>query len=323
MQTLRVGTLNVWNKSGPWADRLPLIRRDIGQLAPGVLGFQELLRLLPEGSRGDGPEAPPAWRAAGIWGAALEPYRAEPSGKAPWNSQNDQLTEILSGLSGAPEHCCFFEARAYGGGLVMGNGLASRFPIVEARGFALPGEESGETRCLLYALLEAPWGKLPVFVTHLNWKFHHGSVRVRQVRFIVERMEALVPEEPSTEQRLPAVLLGDFNAEPDSDEIRFLRGLHTLEGRSVHFADTWAWAGEGGPGYTFDRKNGFALRSNEPPRRIDYVFVRGPDATLRGEPQRTALAFTEPVTSSPSGAVWPSDHYGLVTDLAVEPRRPR
>jgi endonuclease/exonuclease/phosphatase family metal-dependent hydrolase len=238
--------------------------------------------------------------------------------------QNDQLSELVDGLNlpdGVSYQRCFFEARPYGGGLMLGNGLLSRHPILDARGFALPGEESGETRCLVYALLQTPDGKLPVFVTHLNWKFHHGSVRVRQMHFIVERIDELAPEGDQAEDRLPTVLLGDFNAEPDSDEIRFLRGLHTLEGRSVHFADSWIWAGDGSPGYTFDRKNGFALRSNEPPRRIDYVFVRGPDPALRCEPLRAQLAFTEPATSPSGETVWPSDHYGLLAELAAEPRR--
>jgi endonuclease/exonuclease/phosphatase family metal-dependent hydrolase len=324
VRTLKVGTLNVWNKSGPWAERRELIRRDIAALVPDVLGLQELMRLLPS-SPGQ-KEAPGTLAGRGQGtpnGVPLEPYGV-PGSDSPWSIQNDQLSELVDGLSlpeGVSYQRCYFEARAYGGGLMLGNGLLSRFPILEARGFALPGEESGETRCLIYALLETPDGKLPVFVTHLNWKFHHGSVRVRQMRFIVDRIDELAPEGDTAADRLPTVLLGDFNAEPDSDEIRYLRGLHTIEGRSVHFADSWIWAGDGTPGYTFDRKNGFALRSNEPPRRIDYVFVRGPDPALRGEPLRSRLAFTESATSSSGETVWPSDHYGLIAELAAEPRR--
>lgn len=329
MHALRVATLNVWNKSGPWAHRRELIRREIAELLPDVMGMQELLRLLPPGEAApDDDRAPPGgggpvplevFTLDGATSSAGEPSR--------WSAENDQLTELGAGIrfaDGGSYHATYFMARAYGGGLVMGNGLLSRFPISEARGFALPGEESGETRCLVYALLQTPWGALPVFVTHLNWKFHHGSVRLRQLRFIVDRIDELAPED-GPEDRLPPVLLGDLNAEPDSDEIRFLRGLHTLSGRSVHFADAWIWGGDGTPGHTFDRKNGFALRSNEPPRRIDYVFVRGPDAMFRGEPRETRLAFVEGTTDEASasvGPVWPSDHFGLVTELAVEKRRP-
>jgi endonuclease/exonuclease/phosphatase family metal-dependent hydrolase len=324
VDTLRIATLNLWNKSGPWPARKARIVEELLHLQPDLLGLQELLRIAPDAPAAPGSEAleRPRSLTAGAHTVELDPH-------APWawHPDNDQLTELAQALverGGARAELLFVEAKSFGGGLVMGNGLMTRFPVLVARGFRLPGEESGESRSLLYALLDTPAGRLPTFVTHLNWKWHHGAVRVRQVQAIVEHMEALHPwrEEPVAGE-LPPVLLGDFNAEPESDEIRFLRGLHTLDGKSVHFADCWAWAGSGGPGYTFDRANAFAARSNEPPRRIDYVFVRGPDAWLRGEPRRTQLAFTEPEPSSgdATALVWPSDHYGLVAELSVAPRR--
>ncbi|MNC88930.1 hypothetical protein D3C83_48050 [compost metagenome] len=73
--------------------------------------------------------------------------------------------------------------------------------------------------------------------------------------------------------------------------------------------------GDGSYGATFDRRNRFAALAHEPPRRIDYIFVRGPDRKFRGEPLSTRLAF-----ATPTGDVWPSDHFGLVTEIAVSPR---
>src|SRR5581483_10805525 len=81
---------------------------------------------------------------------------------------------------------------------------------------------------------------------------------------------------------LPKVLMGDFNATPDSDEIRFLRGLHTLAGRRTHFQDAWLRLHrEPGPGdgpaegITWSSENELTrpLRSLDIDRRIDYVFV--------------------------------------------------
>src|ERR1700722_12986637 len=40
-QSLSVLTLNVWNREGPWPDRLPLIRSWINSLQPDLIGFQE------------------------------------------------------------------------------------------------------------------------------------------------------------------------------------------------------------------------------------------------------------------------------------------
>ena len=57
-------------------------------------------------------------------------------------------------------------------------------------------------------------------------------------------------------------MCGDFNAEPDSDEMRYLRGLTGLGGKTVYFADCHAAtrdrAGTQDPGFTFDRRNPFA-----------------------------------------------------------------
>jgi endonuclease/exonuclease/phosphatase family metal-dependent hydrolase len=117
--------------------------------------------------------------------------------------------------------------------------------------------------------------------------------------------------------------MGDFNANPDSDEIRFMVGLTPLGGDCVYFEDAWAVtagaAPGAGPGYTYDRQNAYALRSREPSRRIDYVFARGPDRHLRGEPLAAWVALDQPV-----GDVWPSDHYAVVAEIqvAVRPHDP-
>ncbi len=283
MSVLRVATINVWNKSGPWLARLPLIRRELERLEPEIVGLQEVLRFRPD--------------------TALD---------APLTPENDQLTEIANGLD---YRLAYSVASDYGHGLKFGNAVLSRHPIVAEQSFQLPGSESGETRSLLYVLCETPHGSLPVFVTHLNWKFHHGAVRQRQVAFIAERVAELAAIDG---RHLPAILLGDFNAAPDADEIRFLTGLCAIEGKTVYFADAWAFAGEG-PGYTFDRANQYAAKAREPSRRIDYIFVRGPDRQFRGEPLRVELAFNAVESGGPE-PVWPSDHFGVVADLAISER---
>lgn len=285
MEPLRVVTLNIWNKSGPWNARLPLIKREIARLAPDLVGLQEVLRLVPDAGR------------------------AEPT------ADTCQATEI-AGDGGW--HIAYGEAAHYGGGLRFGNALLSRWPIVEQKVMRLPGEETGETRSLLYARVDAPWGPIPVFVTHLNWKLHHGSVRLRQVRFIVEQMMTIAPVDDAV---LPPVLMGDMNAEPDSDEMRYLRGLATVDGKSVYLADAWVYGGDRTTGATFDRANRFAALAHEPPRRIDYVFVRGPDRKLRGEPIATRVVFATPHHGA-DGPIWPSDHFGVFTEVYASPREP-
>jgi endonuclease/exonuclease/phosphatase family metal-dependent hydrolase len=280
---LRVATLNIWNRSGPWPARLRLIRRELEALRPDVLGLQEVMRVVRPGTHD-----------------ALSPSQ-------------DQAAEIAEGLG---YEIAYAPAAEYGNGLLLGNALLSRFPIFESRWFRLPDEGSGEPRSLLFALLGTEHGRLPVFVTHLNWRFDHGFVRLKQAIFVAARVEELAP---LTAGFLPPVLMGDFNAAPDADEIRYLTGLSVQEGKSVHFADAWVYGGDGSPGATYDPRNDYARKNREPPRRIDYIFVRGPDAELRGEPLATKVVFNAP-EPRPDGAIWPSDHFGVTSEIAVEPR---
>jgi len=184
LDKLRVATLNIWNKAGPWAERLPLIRTQLTALSPDVLGLQEVLRLVPDEKQ---PPVP--------------------------TPENDQASEIADGLG---YNVAYGIAADYSGGLKFGNAILTRYKILDSRTFRLPGADSGETRSLLYALLETPWGRLPVFVTHLNWKLHHAVVRVKQAVYVAERIFVLAPVEADF---LPPILMGDLNADPATDEI--------------------------------------------------------------------------------------------------------
>lgn len=187
-----------------------------------------------------------------------------------------------------------------------GNAALSRWPVTRSRSFELPRVGTDERRTLLYADVAAPFGALAFFVTHLNWKFEDGHVREAQVREIVARVESL-----TSAGGLPAIVVGDFNAEPDSDEIRFLRGLTSLGGGTrVYYQDAFAIAGDGSPGFTYARRNDFAAPLREPDRRIDYVFVRGRDARFRCEPLEARVCFDEP-----HDGTFPSDHFGVVATL--------
>jgi endonuclease/exonuclease/phosphatase family metal-dependent hydrolase len=140
------------------------------------------------------------------------------------------------------------------------------------------------------------------------------------VAFLVAKVKERAPiaDESSAQSggEFPPIIMGDFNAEPDSDEIRYLRGYHARLGRSVYFADCWGAAGDGTPGYTYARANHYALRSHEPNRRLDYVFTRGPDRQLRGEPLSARVCFT-----GVEAGVWPSDHYGVLAEISAAPRK--
>ncbi|MRG91301.1 endonuclease/exonuclease/phosphatase family protein [Polyangium spumosum] len=266
MERLRVLTLNIWNKKGPWERRLELIRDAIQRLSPDVIGLQEVIL----------------------------------------DNERTQADEIREGLG---YDAAFGMAHELGEGMHFGNAVLSRFPIERRSVFPLPTAGDEERRALLHARIRTPAGALPFFVTHLNWKFHDGVAREAQVVSIAEH----VMREAPIGADLPAVLVGDFNAVAHSAEMRFLLGLQSLDGKSVHFTDCFEHLGEP-PGHTFDSvENPYAALTHEFPRRIDYILVRGPElGTGRGKPLSASVVLTEIVDG-----VAPSDHYGVFAEINV------
>jgi endonuclease/exonuclease/phosphatase family metal-dependent hydrolase len=271
---VHVVTLNCWNVSEPYDERMALIRADLAALRPDVIALQEIV------VRRDGFD-----QAAMILGDLGYAWVFGPAFR--WD-EDDPLLPPDSGRGDA-----------------FGNVVASRWPIRASTLRALPGTETNERRSVLAARIETPGGMLPVLTTHLNWRFDQGVVRERQVAAV-----ATLAAEWRRETDLAPILMGDFNAEPESTEIRFLCGLASLGGRSVYFQDAWRIAGDGA-GFTWDNRNRFAALEHEPNRRIDYVLVGLPNARSgQGGIESAQLAFTKP-----RGDVFPSDHFGLAVAI--------
>jgi endonuclease/exonuclease/phosphatase family metal-dependent hydrolase len=111
----------------------------------------------------------------------------------------------------------------------------------------------------------------------------------------------------------PVVLTGDFNAQPDSDEIRRVEGHLTapaVEGQLL--IDSWRYADAHDPGLTWNRNNPHVAATYEPSARIDYVFVGPPGANGLGRVRSVGL-----IGGRRHDGVWPSDHAGVRVDLAL------
>lgn len=152
---------------------------------------------------------------------------------------------------------------AFGGNLRAPSGdgwygvaLVTRRPILAERNHPLPrspGREGAEPRGLLEVTVDVDGRPLRVFVTHLA----HDSKpdRLLQVDAIRRALASGTG---------PAILLGDFNFRPDSEEYARLLAP-TTPGGPTPLVDAWARVGRG-EGPTIGLKG-------DHPGRIDYLFA--------------------------------------------------
>jgi len=209
--------------------------------------------------------------------------------------------------------------------LRFGSAILSRWPldVVELITLPVSHDKPGPTHLTMrpsalppgmpFELLHVRTAGVDVYSTHLQPLPGQAYHRVQQVLFIDDAIGRTC--DPSSS--MPPILCGDFNAEPTSDEIRFLTAKAVIDGRSTYFQDAWAVIHDRG-GVTWDPANDLAAEANEPPQRIDYVFVG--ESYLRpdgaGRVMQASLAFNEPRTGT-----FASDHYGLSVEIAW-PTRP-
>jgi endonuclease/exonuclease/phosphatase family metal-dependent hydrolase len=116
------------------------------------------------------------------------------------------------------------------------------------------------------------------------------------------------------------ILAGDFDATPDAASIRFLTGQQSLQGHSTYWADAFALAGDGSPGFTWSTDSPYVQPFaeavfSEPDhhRRIDYIFVGSP---IRWKPRLVVRSAS--VVGRYEGGAAPSDHYGVLADIELD-----
>jgi endonuclease/exonuclease/phosphatase family metal-dependent hydrolase len=198
------------------------------------------------------------------------------------------------------------------GGVRFGNAVLSRWPITSHEVLDLPApSDLDELRTCVRADVHGPRGALQVYSTHLNWRFDHSHVRQEQVRAICAFIARSRAEGGHT---FPPLLCGDFNADPDSDEIRVLTGRTATAEPKLVFHDAWEVAGRASEssatGATWTNDNPYAVLDLEPDRRIDYVLAGWPKAGGAGHVTSCTVECLEPVDG-----VVPSDHLGVLATL--------
>jgi endonuclease/exonuclease/phosphatase family metal-dependent hydrolase len=287
---LRVITLNFWGTEPPLERRIELAVRQLRALSPDVICMQEVRPL-------DGL----AGRTTADVIAEQLAMHAHYAKSCEWQAGDASMTK--PGQEGLA--------------------IISRAPLEDARTLPLPEGRTADTRLLLSGRVTTAGGPVWVHTTHLHYRLDDGLAREKQVLAIDAEIRALGRDKDSS----PQILCGDFNATPDSDEIRFLRGLTTLDGRRTHWQDAWlrlhreCQPGDGpDQGITWSSENQLsrALRSLDIDRRIDYVFVTSRKKDGRATVHATSVVMTDR-DGQGAGEICASDHYGVMADVQVVP----
>ncbi len=190
-------------------------------------------------------------------------------------------------------------------GIQFGNAVLSRWDITASkyRPYTVIDDHT-EHRGAIRADIDGPRGPLQVFTTHLNWRIDEGAQRCQQVLELLDFVKTSPP------RSYPAVVGGDFNADPSSDEIRMMTGGHRAGETGTTLLDAWEYADHADPGWTWSNNNPNAAAALEPNRRIDYVFTGWPKGGGAGHVRNVRVV--EPLLNEGLPA---SDHSAVVAEL--------
>ncbi len=187
---------------------------------------------------------------------------------------------------------------------VSGVGLVCRWPMSEPKRRLLRSDAGAGEGVAVHVTVDGDRGPIQLFAVTLDYPLHASATRQGQVRQLVQFIQEVAS------RRDPVIVCGDFNAGPDSDEIRMLTGRSAAASPGMVFYDSWELGGDGSPGYTWSNRNPLAAIGLYPDRRFDYVLSAWPRRGGAGHPLHCALLGVRP-----PGDPQISDHYGLVAEL--------
>jgi endonuclease/exonuclease/phosphatase family metal-dependent hydrolase len=176
-----------------------------------------------------------------------------------------------------------------------GPAILSRWPIVETEVLDLPRcVKFYDPRIVLRAVVDTPRGRLQVFSTHLS----HDPCQAKRLGEIVSMHTG----------PLPALVMGDFNA---SESTEWMQALV----RDAELVDAYRAVNPSATGSTVWQRPDAPDRTVT--RRVDFIFVRpGTAAAARVRSSRVILS--TPGRLANGTTLWPSDHYGVVAELALD-----
>lgn len=277
---MRIMTWNVQGRVGDWEARHGALRSWIERTAPDVLTLQE------------------SW--------------VEPNG----TTQAARLGEELGLHSVTAADLAGFDRYPEAPYWVV-NAVLARWPLTIERLCPLPDERGEPTwRHVVVTRVHRPAEEGGPFVaagTHLEHGLEHSARRSAQMAALVKHLADTLGDETQRRDSLPAILAGDLNCTPESDEYRCATGLAAGAVPNFTLVDAWTAAGNTDPGHTWSARNPLVpRRAIHPHRRLDYVMVSTPRRPGAGHVRRCTLAGT-----AAAETVWASDHFAVVAEVTM------
>jgi endonuclease/exonuclease/phosphatase family metal-dependent hydrolase len=216
-----------------------------------------------------------------------------------WTKGDDSQSARLADPLGLPHHVFSGVPAEEDADALSGVAVLSRWPIRCDSNLDLGGARAH------LAELAGPRGPVQVYGLVMDaWWLDESQARQQAVRDLLTHVDR------TQDERAPLIVAGDFNADPDSDEIRMITGRTTAPVPGLSFYDAWEIAGSPSPGHTWSNANPWATQLLWPDRRIDYIFSANPRRGGAGHPVRAALLGTEPVDGT-----YGSDHFAVLADI--------
>jgi endonuclease/exonuclease/phosphatase family metal-dependent hydrolase len=311
---VRVGTFNVLHSQSDVGDetleaRVPLIVAALAGARIDVAGLQEVAKTTNHGHVAQRIAQGLAALRGGTWSWCW--FQSNPHFPGEPDLQpgggGGPLTEVMASA-----------ARAGDTRFAEGVAVVSRFAIEDATVRRLPPRsyESPlcvppdpidcnaaaffDSRAVLRARIAGPTGPLDLFTTHLA----HGLTPLSDTtKLLYANLALAYADELAVDDATPDLLVGDFNSTEDS-------AVHQAV-IDAGFVDTFRLANPTDLGHTSDQDP--LAPAATVTSRIDYVFARPGGCGLRAG--ASEILGNRPAVHQ-GGSLWPSDHFGLVSELS-------
>lgn len=197
------------------------------------------------------------------------------------------------------------------------NAILTRWTSTIVRAVPLLDEDGVPTwRHVLIVQVERPASEGGAFLaagTHLEHGLDRSPTRSAQMAHLLREVSSAIGPADVWRDRLPAVVAGDFNAVPWSDEICGATGAASTFVPGFGLVDAWEACGNTERGDTWSSRNSLVpRRAISPNRRLDYITTTFPRRRGCGSFRTCELVGVDPIDD-----IQPSDHYAVLAEIEL------